>query len=640
MKSLTVIHRLIFLVLMLLTSMSFSQNKDNRIFDDTGLTISEISTNSVHSDFGPSIVQDSLYYTTFNENLFGKSDNKLKKKEYYDLYKVVVDKQGNVISGRKPVAEFTTHYNDGPVAWCARTGELFVTQNYQDQTVKLKPFQKEINHLRIMIARQVNGKWEQVSEFPYNNVSYSVGHPAITESGDTLIFSSDQPGGYGETDLYYSVRLHGEWQPPVNLGPKINTAAKEEFAFLTDQHFNGRYLIFATKGRSGNGNFDLYYTRFPSDYSEIVRFSSPLNSEYDDFAMTIPADAEYGYLTSNRPGTGSDDIYRFTFKRIIDQQKRFRELYAYDQVSRRPIRGASVVLCDKGEYQTDVKGAISGIPCSGNECEATASAMGYSDKSQLLAGCKMDSKEIPRDTIWMNILVNKKIILRNIYYDFDKWDILPESAAELDKLVALMKEKPEITLELSSHTDSRGSVIYNEKLSQRRAESAVSYVVSQGISRDRITGKGYGKSQLLNKCTEGIVCTPQEHRENRRTEIFIPAIGKGEYIPQEKGDYSNGRPDHTKGYSSRKEHGSITESGVKENKDNTRMRFFLTLATFKEQTDASALVEQLKVEGYEATISGESDPFTVGVSYRELSEAKKELEVLKTRFHDAWIQNK
>ena len=167
-----------------------------------------------------------------------------------------------------------------------------------------------------------------------------------------------------------------------------------------------------------------------------------------------------------------------------------------------------------------------------------AAKFGYSEISKTLLSCNAYAKELTRDTIWMDVIVNVKIGLKNIYYDLDKWDILPESAIELNLLVSLMKENPEMKVKLGSHTDSRGTKIYNQRLSQKRAESAVNYVVSKGIVRDRITATGYGESELLNKCADGITCTPQEHRENRRTEIFIPGFGKGENIKQGKGDYS------------------------------------------------------------------------------------------------------
>ena len=532
MKYLAVVYRI--WLLMLISSFAYSQNKENQIFDGPVIKISEISTNSTHSDFGPSIVQDSLYFTTFNDKLAEKSDNTLRKKEYYDLYKAVVDKQGDVTGPRIPLSEFLTRYNDGPVSWCSKTGELFVTQNYSDPTTKPKPFEEVIYRLRIIIAKKTNGKWNQVVDFPFNNPGYSVGHPAINETGDTLVFSSDKPGGYGDTDLYYSVRKNGQWETPVNLGPKINTAGKEEFAFITDHNFNGRFLIFASKGRNGGGGFDLYYTRFPSDYSEIIRFEDPINSPADDFAMTIPTDASYGYLTSNRPGTGNDDIYKFNFKRNL---KRLRELYVFDNSSKRPISGANVTSCDKQTYVTDGSGKIATIPCIKTDCKVTANSAGYTEKTKVLLACNLNSNETTRDTIWMDLAVNVKIILRNIYYDYDKSDILPESAVELNQLINLLKEKPDMMLEIGSHTDSRGSAPYNEKLSQRRAESAVNYIVSHGISRDRIKAKGYGETELLNKCSDGVKCTPQQHRENRRTEIFIPGFGKSETMQQVKGDY-------------------------------------------------------------------------------------------------------
>lgn len=524
--------------MMLFSSIVYSQKMEYQIFSDSTIKISEVGVNTIHSDFGSTIIQDSIYFTSFNDKLFKKSDEKLRTKEYYDLFKAKIDKKGNVISERKPVKEFISRYNDGPVSWCEKTGELFVTQDYSDQEIKKKLFRKVINRLKITIAKRVNGEWKDVTEFPFNNPEYSVGHPAITESGDTLVFSSDKPGGYGETDLYYSVRKNGEWEAPVNMGSKINTSDKEEFAFLTDQHFNGRFLIFSSKGRNGNGDFDLYYSRFPSDYNEIVRFDEPINSQYDDFALTISNDVEYGYLTSNRPGTGSDDIYKFTFKRF-NLPKRFRELYVFDSNSQRPISGVSVVSCDKQVYLTDAEGKIATFPCNLNNCEVSASTFGYSEKTKVLIACNEDGKGIVRDTIWMDIIINQKIVLRNIYYDFDKWNILPESATELDRLVSLLKENPEMKVELSAHTDSRGTKKYNEKLSQRRADSVVNYIISQGISRDRITANGYGETILTNKCTDGVKCTHQEHRENRRTEIYIPGFGNGENIKQVKGDYSN-----------------------------------------------------------------------------------------------------
>ena len=627
MKLSSVIPGTSLLILILYSSIAYPQSKDNRIFDSSALKISEISTNSIHSDFGPSVVQDTLYFTSYNDKLFNKTDIKLKKKEFFDLYKARIDNQGNVIGKRQAIDEFTSRYNDGPVAWCQKTGELFVTQNYDDQTAKLRPFQKEFNRLKIIIANRINGRWEKVLDFPYNSTEYSVGHPAITASGDTLVFSSDKPGGFGKTDLYYSIRKDGKWENPVNLGPKINSAEKEEFPFITDQHLNGQFLIYSSEVGSGNGGFDLYYTRFPSDYSEIVHFDSPINGQSDDFAMTISTDAEYGYLTSNRPGTGSDDIYKFNFKRI-KLQKRFRELYAFDNGNRHPIPGVRIVACDQQTYLTDASGKVSSIPCNENDCEVSASKIGYSEKSKALLACKMDNNVITRDTIWMDLITNKKIILHNIYYDFDKWDILPESAIELDQLVLLLKENPEMKVELSAHTDSRGTEKYNLKLSQLRAKAAIDFVISKGIDNKRITGVGYGKSQLINKCNEN--CTPTQHRENRRTELYIPGFLRGEPVKQEKGDYSSKKP--ASGYSPyREDHVSIDSKNV------NGMKFYLILGSFKDRELANKLVSQLRSESFDATILGDAEFFRVAIRYDNLGQTKKALEGLKDKYPDCWI---
>ncbi len=677
MKSLSEKRSFILLILMFFSTLVFSQVKENRIFDNSPIKISEISANSVHSDFGPAIVMDTLYFTTFNDKLFRKSDQILKNKEFYDLYKAVIDKQGDIIGKREPVEEFITQFNDGPVSYCPKTGELFVTQNYNNQSINLKPFHEVVNRLRIYIAKQVNGKWVQIADFPYNNPNYSVGHPAVTESGDTLIYSSDKPGGYGETDLYYSIRKNGKWENPVNLGPKINTKEKEEFAFITDSHFNGRFLIFASKGRSGKGGFDLYYTRFPSDYSEINHFEEPINTKLDDFAMTIPTDAQFGYLTSNRPGTGSDDIYKFTFKRIVKPVTKSRELYVYDKTSLKPIRGAKVNLCDTKSYQTDATGKVAAFPCPETDCQAIAVAFGYPEETKVLLACNKNSSELTRDTIWMNIIVNKKIALKNIYYDFDKWNILPDAAQELDLLISLMKENPEMKVELSSHTDDRGSEPYNMRLSQLRAQSAVDYIISKGVDQSRIKGTGYGKTQLIHKGVNGLKCTPEQNRENRRTEIFIPGFLRGEAVKQEKGDYSNGRSNVSKDYSSFKEHGSIFEqvpAAVGTSKDekapqvvttpktekapkvedtlNTKKapkapemnipkgdtaKYYLILGSFTDESKALKYVQRLKSEGYETIICGESAPFRVGIGYPRFSLAKEQLDLIKKKYQDAWI---
>lgn len=585
------------LFLFLLSSVSYAQNK---IFDDSATTATEISTNSIRSDFGPFAIHDTLYFTSFNEK-----NGKIGKKEFYDLFISAIDKKGDGKSRRQALNEFFTRYNDGPISWCEKTGELFVTQNYIDNSVKKKPYAEEIVRLKIIIAKKENGKWWKTGEFPYHDLSYSVGHPAISETGDTLIFASDMPGGFGKTDLYYSVRKEGKWETPVNLGPKINTSEKEEFAFITDKNFHGRFLIFSSTRNNGIGGLDLYYTKFP-DFKEIGHFNSPINTVYDDFALTIPPNAEFGYLTSNRPGTGDDDIYKFTFKRIKDDMvPEFRRFYVFDIKSKKPIPGVTITLGDKS-LQADAEGKIS-VAADNKDCDMLIKAEGYKVLSRLASDKK--------DTIWMDVLKKTELKLSNIYYDLDKWDILSESAKQLDRLVDILKENPDYKVKLTSYTDDRGSIEYNLGLSWQRTKSAMDYIILKGIDRARITGENYGESQLINKCSEG--CTSEQYRENRRTEICIPGVLISEPVEQIKGDFSSGI--------------NVPK------KKNTANGFLLVLNSFKNHLKASKYFNKMERQLFKVIITKESDNIRVGIPFESYNKAKEAMESYKEKFKDIWI---
>lgn len=512
-----------------------AQSAKTDLFDQYSVKISEVKTNTIRSDFGPKVIGNSLFFTSFRDEVIGKSDIELKTKEFYDLYKADIDNVGNIVTNRQAIDEFITRFHDGPVSWCAKTGELFITQsNYVDPSVIYKPFRTEDIKLRIVIAKKLNNLWTVTEEFAFNNPAYSVGHPAINLSGDTLFFASDMPGGLGATDLYFSVRKNSKWGQPVNLGSKVNTSGKDEFPFVTGDSYSGRYLIFASTEHNSKGGLDLFYTRLNDPKSEVSQFPEPINSTYDDFSMDLPENVEYGYMTSNRPGTGNDDIYKLTFNKYLEY---LQEILVLNAKSLKPIPGALVNLCNLKKSECGSDGLVSIMLKKNSVCDVSASAFGYKDNHKVLKIGTPKPGTILRDTIYLDIVVNEKIVLRNIYYDFDKWAILPESATELDRLVDLMKQNSEMKVELGSHTDERGTDDYNMKLSQKRAQSAVDYIVSKGIDPSKIKAIGYGESQLINKSTPTHSCTPEEQRENRRTEIYIPGFVKAEPVKQIKGDF-------------------------------------------------------------------------------------------------------
>jgi outer membrane protein OmpA-like peptidoglycan-associated protein len=514
----------------------YAQSEKSGLFEESSVKMSEINSNTPRSDFGPAVIGDSLYFTSFRDEMVKKTDKKVIEMEFYDLYRAGIDDSGNVISKRQALDEFITRFHDGPVSWCAKTGELFITQsNYVDPLVVFKPFRNENIKLRIVVAGKLSNTWTVVEEFPYNNPKYSIGHPAINESGDTLFFSSDMPGGFGATDIYYSVRKNNRWGEPVNLGSQINTSEKEEFPFITGKSYSGRFLIFASTGHKSQGGFDLFYTQLSKPGYDVNQFSEPINTKFDDFSMGLPENVEYGYMTSNRPGTGDDDIYKLTFNKYIDH---LLEIWVVDAKTLKSIPGALVNFCNKSSNKTGSDGMVSLRFKRNSVCDVSASAFGYHDNHKLVKIGTPPQGTVLRDSIFLDLIVNEKIVLRNIYYDFDKWDILPESETELDLLIGLMKENSGMKVELSSHTDERGTDQYNLKLSQKRAQSAVNYIVSKGIDQLRIKAIGYGESQLIYKSSVVHKCTPEEHRENRRTEIFIPGFIRAEPVKQVKGDFS------------------------------------------------------------------------------------------------------
>lgn len=306
----------ILILLLMATLPGFSQQGKVELFNQSTVKISEIfvnTVNTVESDFGATLVGDTLFFSSI-KSVNGKASTKKRKRhKFYGIFKTGVDQNGNFIEVRKNVEELSTSYHDGPVSsWCPKTGELFLTQTNKPQ-MRYNLFPKEYNNLKISIAKKTGQKWEVVEEFPFNNTGYSFAHPAINATGDTLVFASDIPGGFGETDLYQSVRKNGKWGTPVNLGPRVNTTGKEEFPFLIGNRNGETCLIFSSDRSEGKGGMDIYYTKLNDPDSGIIPFAGPINSPGDDFALSVVFDMGFGYFSSNRIGSGDDDIYKFTF---------------------------------------------------------------------------------------------------------------------------------------------------------------------------------------------------------------------------------------------------------------------------------------------------------------------------------------
>ncbi|MEZ4757116.1 MAG: OmpA family protein [Flavobacteriales bacterium] len=417
-------------------------------------------------------------------------------------------------------------YHEGPASFSADGRTIYFTRsNY----VQRRLMKDEANTSHLMLFRSTmdsSGEWGGLHAFGYNGERWSTGHPALSRDGRTLYFASDRPGGQGGMDIWRCRDLGTGWSEPENLGPTINTPGNELFPTV-----NGDALHFASTGHFNMGGLDIFETREQEgDWSVPRNLGYPINTVHDDMHFVLDSSQVSGYLSSDRSGT--DQVYTFTIHEptfqldglVLDDEGGF---LPNAEVSVEQVNGDEVIL-----LSTDVHGRF-GTKLASN-CEYLVKA--HHD-GMLAAGTKVSTKGLVHsDTLWVKLQLDRvrigaSIAIRNIYYDYDAWDIRPDAALELDHIAGIISENPGLSFELSSHTDSRGSSNYNLVLSDARANSAVNYLIRQGVDPDRITARGYGEEMLANGCRDGVHCTEEDHQANRRTEFKVIGNTRTAQVP-------------------------------------------------------------------------------------------------------------
>ncbi len=391
------------------------------------------------------------------------------------------------------------------------------------------------NNVDLYWSRFRRGGWTNPRLLNVNTSRSWDSTPFLSKDGKTLYFASNRAKGYGGTDIYKAnVNRRGRWINIQNMGPEINTSGNELFPSVTE---DGR-LYFSSDSHEGFGGLDIFVASRRGGKITITNPGKPLNSRGDDFGVN-PYNPTRGFFTSNREGgAGDDDIYTFVNDdpnlKIVNYTLKGTTLTPKSDTKELNVLGNSTVKLLDREGQV--------IEETFTYSDGNFKFIVYSDEEYILIGEKenyfstrgefstigkeldksklkefITNVEYEKNLILDRIIVNKSIVLDNIYYDLDKSDIREDAAVELDKLIVILRDNPNISIELSSHTDDRASVDYNQNLSQRRAESAVSYILSKGIDDNRITARGYGESQLIILNAE----TEDEHQINRRTEFKV-----------------------------------------------------------------------------------------------------------------------
>jgi len=492
--------------------------------------------NSHASDYGPTLNGGEVIFTSNRKTRTASQRyHDWNDQPFSELYSILVSEEGSPSRYR---GNINTRYHESTAVFTKDGQTMYFTRNNFTNSKRGKDGAGH-THLKLYKTKRTEKGWAEAQELPFNSDNYSVAHPALSADEKHLIFASDMPGGEGASDLY-KVSVEGDsYGEPVSLGDLVNTEGRETFPFVDT---NGD-LYFASDGHVGLGGLDIFVAE-PGEngnYEKGFNIGKPINSKADDFSFAINSATGLGYFSSNRQGgQGGDDIY--AFEQTAGLIKECRQSLAgevRDNDTQDLLSGAKVALLDadnnvleetksdrEGKFNFDViecssayaiRASKEGFGNSEKSFTTTGEYDGVSKKTIYLAPEKeVDIMEIGQD---LGVLLN----LSPIYFDLSKSFIRSDAAIELSKIIVAMRENPTLRIDVRSHTDSRSSNAFNLNLSEARAKSTVAYIIAAGIDRSRIVGRGYGESQLLNRCSNGVPCSKAEHQLNRRSEFIIIA---------------------------------------------------------------------------------------------------------------------
>ncbi|HIC31992.1 MAG TPA: flagellar motor protein MotB [Flavobacteriaceae bacterium] len=485
--------------------------------------LENLDFNSRFSDFGTSFYKNGIVFAS------SRGDGKLYKwneQPFLDLYYI----EGEEGKPEKLSEEINTKFHESSTSFTQDGNTMYFTRNNYFRG-KVRKSNEKVNGLKIYKAQLVDGKWTNIESMPFNNDDYNVAHPALSTDEKRLYFASDMPGTYGKSDLFYvDINEDGTYGDPVNLGETINTEGRENFPFIS----NNGTLYFSSDGHQGLGGLDVFMSNLDATKISVTNLGKPINSSRDDFEFIIDENTNQGYLTSNRyNGKGDDDIYKFTREYCT----RFISGTTVDKRTNAIIPYASVVILnEKGvevqnltsdqngtfSYEGSCKKQIYKVIASKDEFIQSEETFKIDPSKEEDVVLKLNLKQTKNEPLPVGKDLFTELKLNPIYFDFDKSNIRPDAQVELQKVIDYLKKYPSVNIDVQSHTDSRASDDYNIALSQRRNESTKNWIIQKGnIDPSRITGKGYGETQLVNRCTNNVKCSEEEHQQNRRSMFII-----------------------------------------------------------------------------------------------------------------------
>ncbi len=500
------------------------------------IEIKNLDFNSELSDFGTNFYNGELLFASSRG---GGRDYKWNEQPFLDIYTVRRGEDGSFNKPKNLDKIVNTKLHESSVAFTPNDSVMYFTRNNFFKK-KARRGEDGVNRLQLYRATlQFDDSWGDIESIHFNSRDFSVAHPTVNKAGTVVYFASDMKNTFGQSDIYMAPILEGGvLGEPKNLGRLINTEGQETFPFINSDGD----LYFASNGYPGLGGLDIYVVR---DFEAILtskgakdyvieNVGKPVNSPQDDFAYYENLELKEAFFTSNRTGgKGDDDIYTFT----IPENTMIVEGVVIDKNTQEIIPGSTVVLLDangnelnqvvandKAEFSFEVLGdqeyfiRVSKEKYSTDEQRFTTPRKKQELKLEFRLEKDVEEVEVGDD-------LAEVLDIPIIYFDFDKSNIRRDASFELEKVISALKQNPNMKIDVRSHTDSRAPKAYNQALSDRRNKATIEYIVTQGgIDASRLTGRGYGESQLVNNCADGVKCTPEEHQLNRRSEFIIVKI--------------------------------------------------------------------------------------------------------------------
>ncbi len=492
--------------------------------------------NTERAEYSPVFSRNYLYFTS---NRDGSKIYRTTGTPFTDIYRVATKGANVNLATLDPLDPIINHIdtNEGSVAISPDGNSMIFAKGNDGKA-------KGYSEVNLFFTRYRNGKWSEPVPLSINVADAWDSTPAFSPDGSTLYFSSTRPGGSGGADLYQAkVNRRGRWVDVRNLGPEINSPGDDVFPYISEDGS----LYFASDGHPGFGKLDMFRAVREGGHVKIENLGKPMNSSADDFGF-YQFNLTKGFFTSNRRGgKGDDDIYTFIND---DPDLKVVNYFLVGTTVTKDDAGKEIILPNTKVSLTADNGDV--LDESFTNADGKFNFRVYPEEHYDLIGEKSDYFTVRKDfttigktvdrtkltefitnvtfetKIMMDpIVLEKAIVLDNIYYDLDKYNIRPDAALVLDSLVQIMSDNPEIYIELGSHTDDRAADNYNLRLSLQRAQSAVSYIIDKGIESKRITAKGYGETQLIIKNAQ----TEEEHQRNRRTEFKVLR-----YNPRDRND--------------------------------------------------------------------------------------------------------